>query len=39
MPLKSEKKENTTFTTLPTKPTGDREQGSLKIALPNKSKY
>lgn len=32
-------KPNTTFSTLPTKPTGDKEQGSLKHPLPTSSKY
>jgi hypothetical protein len=32
-------KPNEVFTTLPTKPTDDCEQGSLKIDLPTSSKY
>lgn len=34
-----DKKPNDIFTTLPTKPTEDRTQGSLKINLPTSKKY
>lgn len=37
--VKDGKKPNTNFITLPTKDTGDKEQGSLKINLPTSSKY
>lgn len=33
------KKPNDNFTTLPTKPTGDKDNGSLKIDLPTSKKY
>lgn len=39
MPIKDGKKPNDIFTTLPTKPTNDCDQGSLKIALPTSKKY
>lgn len=37
--IKSGQKSNDNFTTLPTKPTGDKTQGSMKIDLPTSSKY
>lgn len=36
--IKSGQHSNDTFTTLPTKATGDRTEGSLKISLPSPSK-
>ena len=36
--IKSGQHSNDTFTNLPTKPTGDRTEGSLKISLPSPSK-
>lgn len=37
--MKTFEKPNDNFTTLPTKPTEDRNMGSLKIPLPTSSKY
>lgn len=37
--VKDGKKPNDNFTTLPTKPTDDKSNGSLKITLPTSKKY
>lgn len=38
MPIKSGQHSNSTFTSLPTKATNDKTEGSLKINLPSPSK-
>lgn len=37
--MESKVKKNEIFTTLPTKPTHDKENGSLKVDLPTSKKF